>query len=42
MRLPRGARYEKCRGREIFVQETAEYLRGWHDLLIAEVVTIDC
>ena len=41
-RLPRGAGYGKCRRCEIFLQATAEKLRGWHNVLIAEEVTIGC
>ncbi len=42
MRLPKGACYEKCRRREIFVRVTADNLRDWHNVLIAEEVAIVC
>lgn len=42
LRLPRGARYEKCRRREIFLQATADNLRDWHNVLIAHDVAIAC
>jgi hypothetical protein len=42
MRLPRGARYEKCRRREIFLQATADNPLDWHNVLIADGVAIAC